>query len=73
MNLKVSNASDFISSSRQTNVNEGKTNSKSVIDDSLELTDPNPDVLILLSKFNEQFFWGQLSNVEVKWSRRLTR
>lgn len=46
--------------------------STSVIDETWELTDPNPDARALFLQFNEHFFWGQLSSVEVKWSKRMT-
>lgn len=44
----------------------------SVIDASWELTDPNPDARALFLQFNDQYFWGRLVGVEVKWSPRMT-
>ena len=44
----------------------------SPVDPSLEVTDPNPDIRELFLQFNDQFFWGQLSGIEVKWSPRMT-
>lgn len=44
----------------------------SVVDEAWELLDPNPDVRALFVQFNEAFFWGQLSAVEVSWSPRMT-
>ncbi|KAH9507290.1 hypothetical protein Btru_056844 [Bulinus truncatus] len=44
----------------------------SPVDPSLELSDPNPNILTLFLQFNEQFFWGRLSGIEVKWSPRMT-
>ncbi|KAK7479448.1 hypothetical protein BaRGS_00029264 [Batillaria attramentaria] len=44
----------------------------SVVDPSWEVTDPNPDVRTLFLQFNDHFFWGKLSGVEVKWSPRMT-
>lgn len=46
--------------------------SVSLIDPSWELIDPNPDIHTLFLTFNNQFFWGRLSTVEVKWSPRMT-
>ncbi|KAK4316054.1 hypothetical protein Pmani_012759 [Petrolisthes manimaculis] len=43
-----------------------------LIDQSWELIDPNPDVRCLFLAFNQQFFWGRLTGVEVKWSPRMT-
>ncbi|XP_004712229.1 DNA-dependent metalloprotease SPRTN isoform X1 [Echinops telfairi] len=45
----------------------------SLVDPSWELVDPTPDVRALFVQFNDQFFWGQLEAVEVKWSMRMTR
>ncbi|TRY81311.1 hypothetical protein DNTS_005239 [Danionella cerebrum] len=44
----------------------------SVVDESWETLDPNPDVRAMFLEFNEHFFWGKLSGVEVKWSPRMT-
>ncbi|XP_025105865.1 sprT-like domain-containing protein Spartan isoform X1 [Pomacea canaliculata] len=44
----------------------------SVIDESWELLDPNPDVRALFLEFNDHYFWGRLVGVEVKWSPRMT-
>nr|XP_053633453.1 DNA-dependent metalloprotease SPRTN-like isoform X2 [Cherax quadricarinatus] len=46
--------------------------SVSLIDASWEMIDPNPDIHTLFLVFNDQFFWGRLSGVEVKWSPRMT-
>lgn len=43
-----------------------------VVDESWELLDPNPDLRALFLQFNDMFFWGQLSGVEVRWSPRMT-
>lgn len=45
---------------------------KSLVDPYWELTDPNPDIRALFLQFNERFFWGTLSGIEVKWSPRMT-
>uniref|UniRef100_A0A673B565 DNA-dependent metalloprotease SPRTN n=1 Tax=Sphaeramia orbicularis TaxID=375764 RepID=A0A673B565_9TELE len=39
---------------------------------SWEMLDPNPDVRAMFLEFNDTFFWGKLSGVEVKWSPRMT-
>ncbi|XP_051954564.1 DNA-dependent metalloprotease SPRTN [Xyrauchen texanus] len=44
----------------------------SVVDGSWEMLDPNPDVRAMFLQFNDMFFWGKLSGVEVKWSARMT-
>lgn len=44
----------------------------SIVDDSWETLDPNPDVRAMFLGFNDMFFWGKLSGVEVKWSPRMT-
>ncbi|XP_052766928.1 DNA-dependent metalloprotease SPRTN-like isoform X2 [Mya arenaria] len=44
----------------------------SLVDPYWEMTDPNPDIRALFLQFNERFFWGQLSGIEVKWSPRMT-
>lgn len=44
----------------------------SVVDGSWELIDPNPDVRALFLQFNDLYFWGKLSGVEVRWSPRMT-
>ncbi|XP_072912694.1 DNA-dependent metalloprotease SPRTN [Hemitrygon akajei] len=44
----------------------------SVVDESWELIDPNPDLRGLFLQFNDMFFWGRLAGVEVRWSPRMT-
>ncbi|KAM6915587.1 DNA-dependent metalloprotease SPRTN [Xenentodon cancila] len=44
----------------------------SIVDESWEVLDPNPDVRAMFLEFNDTFFWGKLSGVEVKWSPRMT-
>ncbi|XP_049613477.1 DNA-dependent metalloprotease SPRTN isoform X2 [Syngnathus scovelli] len=44
----------------------------SVVDASWEILDPTPDVRAMFLEFNDMFFWGKLSGVEVKWSPRMT-
>ncbi|CAM4690638.1 unnamed protein product [Leuciscus chuanchicus] len=46
--------------------------SLSVVDESWETLDPSPDVRAMFLQFNDRFFWGKLSGVEVKWSPRMT-
>lgn len=43
-----------------------------IVDESWEMLDPNPDVRAMFLHFNDMFFWGKLSGVEVKWSPRMT-
>ncbi|XP_007507917.2 DNA-dependent metalloprotease SPRTN [Monodelphis domestica] len=45
---------------------------KSLVDESWELVDPNPDPRALFVQFNKLYFWGRLEAVEVKWSFRMT-
>ncbi|KAG5277470.1 hypothetical protein AALO_G00117990 [Alosa alosa] len=44
----------------------------SIVDESWETIDPSPDVRSMFLEFNDMFFWGKLSGVEVKWSPRMT-
>ncbi|CAG5928463.1 unnamed protein product [Menidia menidia] len=44
----------------------------SIVDESWEILDPSPDVRAMFLEFNDTFFWGKLSGVEVKWSPRMT-
>uniref|UniRef100_A0A8C4GIY1 DNA-dependent metalloprotease SPRTN n=1 Tax=Dicentrarchus labrax TaxID=13489 RepID=A0A8C4GIY1_DICLA len=44
----------------------------SIVDESWEMLDPNPDIRAMFLGFNATFFWGKLSGVEVKWSQRMT-
>lgn len=44
----------------------------SIVDESWEMLDPNPDVRAMFLQFNQMFFWGKLSGIEVKWSPRMT-
>ncbi|XP_051730801.1 DNA-dependent metalloprotease SPRTN [Ctenopharyngodon idella] len=44
----------------------------SIVDESWETLDPNPDIRAMFLQFNDKFFWGKLSGVEVKWSPRMT-
>ncbi|XP_067840195.1 DNA-dependent metalloprotease SPRTN [Heptranchias perlo] len=44
----------------------------SVVDESWELIDPNPDLRALFLQFNDMYFWGRLAGVEVRWSPRMT-
>uniref|UniRef100_A0A3B4WQW3 DNA-dependent metalloprotease SPRTN n=1 Tax=Seriola lalandi dorsalis TaxID=1841481 RepID=A0A3B4WQW3_SERLL len=40
----------------------------SIVDESWEILDPSPDVRAMFLEFNDMFFWGKLSGVEVKWT-----
>lgn len=44
----------------------------SIVDETWEMMDPNPDVRAMFLEFNDMFFWGKLCGVEVKWSPRMT-
>jgi len=46
--------------------------SSTVIDNSWELIDPNPDARQLFVEFNQKYFWDKLNGVEVRWSKRMT-
>ncbi|XP_049788287.1 DNA-dependent metalloprotease dvc-1-like [Schistocerca cancellata] len=45
----------------------------SLVDPSLEYTDPTPDVHALFFQFNDRFFKGRLGAVVVEWSSRMTK
>ena len=49
----------------------GKSGS-SLCDETWELIDPSPDAWALFIEFNQKFFWGKLTGVELKWSNRMT-
>ncbi|CAG8721667.1 3883_t:CDS:2, partial [Scutellospora calospora] len=34
--------------------------------------DPNPDIHGLFIAFDQQYFWGSLKSVEVRWSNKMT-
>ena len=44
----------------------------SIVDESWEYIDPNPDIRELFLQFNQEFIWGRLAGIEVKWSPRMT-
>lgn len=46
--------------------------SMSVVDPEWEVLDPNPQLHALFLAFNDQYFYGRLAGVEVKWSPRMT-
>ncbi|XP_015428460.1 PREDICTED: sprT-like domain-containing protein Spartan [Dufourea novaeangliae] len=45
---------------------------RTLIDQTLELIDPTPNIHTLFVQFNERFFWNILLPVEIKWSSRMT-
>lgn len=45
---------------------------RTLVDQTLELIDPTPNIYTLFVQFNEHFFWNVLLPVEVKWSNRMT-
>nr|XP_034189314.1 sprT-like domain-containing protein Spartan isoform X1 [Osmia lignaria] len=54
------------------NKNGGNYKPRTLIDQTLELIDPTPNIHTLFVQFNERFFWNVLLPVEVKWSSRMT-
>lgn len=52
--------------------NDLSSQTLSVVDPSWETIDPNPDVHALFLQYNDRYFGGKLSGVEVKWSPRMT-
>jgi len=56
------------------NVSNSASNehSSTVIDNSWELVDPNPDARELFMEFDKKYFWNKLNGVEVRWSSRMT-
>lgn len=54
--------------------NKNKENYKprTLVDQTLELIDPTPNIYTLFVQFNQHFFWNVLLAVEVKWSNRMT-
>ena len=57
------------------NVQKNKENykPKTLIDQTLEIIDPTPNVYTLFMQFNERFFQNKLLSVQVKWSPQMTR
>ncbi|XP_032680141.1 sprT-like domain-containing protein Spartan isoform X2 [Odontomachus brunneus] len=55
-------------------IHSGKENYKpqTLIDRTLELIDPTPNIYTLFVQFNARFFWNVLCPVEVKWSNKMT-
>lgn len=49
-----------------------KTDQNCIVDPSLDVLDPNPDIHNLFLTFNRQYFWGTLDSVIVQWSKRMT-
>ncbi|XP_014475058.1 PREDICTED: sprT-like domain-containing protein Spartan [Dinoponera quadriceps] len=45
---------------------------RTLVDHTLELIDPTPNIYTLFVQFNIRFFWSVLCSVEVKWSSRMT-
>ncbi|KAI4484680.1 hypothetical protein M0804_007246 [Polistes exclamans] len=45
---------------------------KTLVDETLEIIDPTPNIYTLFMQFNTRFFWNVLLPVEVKWSNRMT-
>ncbi|XP_046433498.1 DNA-dependent metalloprotease dvc-1 isoform X1 [Neodiprion fabricii] len=45
---------------------------RTMVDHTLELIDPTPNIYTLFVQFNTRYFWNKLLPVEVKWSKRMT-
>nr|XP_033331969.1 sprT-like domain-containing protein Spartan [Megalopta genalis] len=54
------------------NIDKENYKPRTLIDQTLELIDPTPNIYTLFMQFNERFFWNVLLPVEVKWSSRMT-
>ena len=59
-------------SAKENQQKNGVSSKTSLVDESWELLDPNPDARALFLEFNEIYFWGKLAGVEVRWSPRMT-
>lgn len=59
---------------RQSEWGETSLDPKSIVDEHLELTDPNPNIHDLFVQYDAMFFWRTLvsSGVAVRWSPRMT-
>ncbi|KAG8040662.1 hypothetical protein G9C98_002658 [Cotesia typhae] len=53
-------------------LNEYEYKPRSLIDETLEIIDPTPNVYTMFIQFNEKFFWNKLDAVQVRWSKRMT-
>lgn len=58
-----------IDSRKQATLNEN------IVSQDLELTDPHPDIWLLMRQFDDRFFGGILSKncIELSWSKKMTR
>ncbi|XP_023290456.1 sprT-like domain-containing protein Spartan [Orussus abietinus] len=54
------------------NVDKENYEPRTLVDRTLELIDPTPNIYTLFIQFNERFFWNKLLPVEVRWSPRMT-
>ncbi|KAF7992157.1 hypothetical protein HCN44_001482 [Aphidius gifuensis] len=53
-------------------VNKENYKPRTIVDKTLEILDPTPNIYTLFVQFNSKFFWNALLSVEVKWSNRMT-
>ncbi|XP_057323033.1 DNA-dependent metalloprotease SPRTN [Microplitis mediator] len=53
-------------------LNEIEYRPRTLIDETLEIIDPTPNVYTMFVQFNEKFFWNELVAVQVRWSTRMT-
>jgi len=52
--------------------NKDPQKNMSLVDETWELIDPNPDIYMLFKQFDKEYFWNSLGSVELKWSPRMT-
>lgn len=66
----------LVNQKSQTSISSSSTSknssSTSLLDPEYELIDPVPDIHALFLDFNERFFGGVLSGIEVRWSKTMT-
>ena len=62
----------FVSESNSKHNDGHGPGTSSIVDESWELVDPNPDARQLFLAYDEKYFWGKLAGVEVRWSPRMT-
>ena len=65
------NSTDNMSDKRGNKAINNQTE-MSLVDPQWEILDPSPDIRVLFIEFNDKYFWGKLSGIEVKWSQRMT-
>ena len=53
-------------------IKQENTSKLALSDPQWETIDPTPNIHTLFLEFNDEFFWGKLSAVEIGWSKRMT-